>query len=216
MRIGKVVKSNSHCDYVIEVDDRLSVKTPPSPEDYSFGSFVKLETPERHWGVGIIYNTQLFNPAFLNSGPRLSSDPNPIYAPDLQSEIKTLVAVVMVGTLEPPEHLTLGSRTLDMDSKPTQRPHIYGEQGIPRLVVPVNTLAHKMQDQEIYQFHQNRQGDPQFAYYGLLLNCGGSFSDHLIHQVLNEISPMFFGAQRQALEILTKELSWKMTMGAMR
>ncbi len=206
MRLGKVVKSNNHCDYVVEVDDRLTVKEPPVPEGYSFGNFVKLETKQRHWGVGVIYNTQLFNPAFLNSGPRLSSDPSPIYSPDLQSEIKTLLSVVMVGTLEPPERLTL----------PDQDHHCFGYQGIPKLVVPVNTFAYKMSETEVYQFHQDSSGNPQFAYYGLLQNCAGQFADHLIYQVLNEISPMFNGSQRRALEILSKELAWKMTMGTMR
>jgi hypothetical protein len=29
MRLGKVVRSNSHCDYVVQVDDALEVKTLP-------------------------------------------------------------------------------------------------------------------------------------------------------------------------------------------
>lgn len=210
LRLGKVVKSNSHCDYIVEVDDRMSVRHPPLPEAYGFGSFVKLETEDRHWGVGVVYNTQLFNPAFLNSGPRLSSDPSPIYTPDLQSEIKILLSVVLVGTLEPPE------RIAHEKNESTAPILIYGYQGIPKLVVPMDTLAYKMSQGEIHQFHQDRQGEPQFAYYGLLLNCGGTFADHLIYQVLGEIIPLFEGSQRRALEILSKELAWKMTMGAMR
>ncbi len=233
-RIGKVVKSNNHCDYVIEIDDRLSVKDPPEPEDYGFGSFLKLESKDRHWGVGIIYNTQLSNPAFLNSGPRLSTEPSPIYAPDLQTEIRTLVSVVLIGTLEPPERIEYlksesqvkkssqsgGSEGLETSNgrgKSKKNLHVYGYQGIPRVVVPVNTLAYTMGHDEIYQFHQDRMGKAQFAYYGLLLNCGGIFANHLIYQVLNEISPMFHDhQQKRALEILSKELSWKMTMGTMR
>lgn len=206
MRVGKVVKSNHHCDYVVEIDDRLTVKDPPAPEAYGFGTFIKLETKQRHWGVGVVYNTQLFNPAFLNSGPRLSTDPSPIYSPDLQSEIKTLVSVFLVGTLEPPERLTAP----DLDH------HVFGYQGIPKWVVPVNTFAYKMSEEDVYHFHQDSTGNPQFTYYGLLQQSAGSFSHHLIYQVLNEISPMFKGAHRRALEILSKELAWKMTMGAMR
>jgi hypothetical protein len=199
---------------VIEVDDRISVRYPPSPEDYGFGNFLKLETSERHYGVGIVYNTQLFNPAFLNSGPRLSSDPSPIYSPDLHSEIKTLLSVVLIGMLYPPEESFLDS---DTENNLKNRPKkICSYQGIPRVVVPANTLAYKMTKEEVYQFHQDPLGNPQFAYYGLLLNCGGIFSDHLIHQVLVEIIPMFGNSQRRALEILSKELAWKMTMGAMR
>jgi hypothetical protein len=94
--------------------------------------------------------------------------------------------------------------------------NVYGSQGIPRVVVPVNTPAYRMTDEEILHFHRDREGNTQFAYYGLLLESGGVFASHLICQVLSEISPMFYGSQKRALEILCKELSWKMTMGAMR
>ncbi|MDX2272642.1 MAG: hypothetical protein NW237_11960 [Cyanobacteriota bacterium] len=229
MRLGKVVKSNNHCDYVVEVDDRLSVKSPPAADDYGFGCFVRLDTHNRHWGVGVIYNTQLFNPAFLNSGPRLSSQPNPIYSPDLQNEIKTLLAVVLIGSLQekilPARPDSQTKPTLKSESSSKPRPDsspspsattYYGYQGIPKAVVPIDTLVYRMTSQEIHQFHQNIEGKSQFTYYGLLLNCGGIFSSHLIQQVLNEISEMFEGSQRRAIETLSKELSWKMTMGAMR
>ncbi|MFQ3613426.1 MAG: hypothetical protein SNJ68_06900 [Cyanobacteriota bacterium] len=197
MRLGKVVRSNNHCDYVVQVDDVLEVKNPPAPDDYGFGSFVKLESEQRHWAVGLVYNTQLVNPMFLNSGPRLSSEPNPYFSPDLQNEVRTLLSVVLIGALD--------------------GQHGYGNQGIPRVVVPVNTPVFRMSQEEVLHFHQDPQGQTQFSYYGLLLSSGGNFADHLIYQVLNDITPMFGDpAQQRALQILSKELSWKMTMGAMR
>ncbi len=197
MRLGKVVRSNNHCDYVVQVDDALEVKNPPAPEDYGFGSFVKLESEQRHWAVGLVYNTQIVNPLFLNSGPRLSSDPNPYFSPDLQSEVRTLLSVVLIGSLD--------------------EQHGYGKQGIPRVVVPVNTPVFRMSQEEVLRFHQNPQGQTQFSYYGLLLSSAGHFANHLVCQVLNDITPMFTDpAQQRALQILSKELSWKMTIGAMR
>ena len=208
IKLGKVVKSNGHCDYVVQVDDRLEVADPPSGSDYGFGSFVKLVV-EDEWeptcAVGVVYNTQLFNPSFLNTGPRLSSDPSPIFAPDLQTEIRTLLNVALVGTLEIPP-LTGGNT----------RAKAYGIQGIPRLVVPVNTTSYAMTEDEVYRFHRDRTGELQFTYYGLLLNNGGPFAQQLICQVLDEVSDMFYGSQKRALEILSRELSWKITMGAMR
>nr|WP_279611362.1 hypothetical protein [Thermostichus vulcanus] len=192
-----MVRSNNHCDYVVQVDDVLEVKNPPAPDDYGFGSFVKLESEQRHWAVGLVYNTQLVNPMFLNSGPRLSSEPNPYFSPDLQNEVRTLLSVVLIGALD--------------------GQHGYGNQGIPRVVVPVNTPVFRMSQEEVLRFHQDPQGQTQFSYYGLLLSSGGNFADHLIYQVLNDITPMFGDpAQQRALQILSKELSWKMTMGAMR
>ena len=198
MQLGKVVKSNSHCDYVVQLADEMEVLTPPKPEDYGFGCFVKLETEARHWAVGLVYNSQLANPMFLNSGPRLLNEPDPLFTPDLIRETRTLLWTVLIGTLEKVNDL------------------IYGQQGIPRLVVPVNTPVCTMSQAEIYSFHRNREQQPQFCYYSHLLKSGGSFAGQLIEQVLQEVGPMFTGIDRRALEILGKELAWKHTVGIMR
>lgn len=201
MRLGKVVKSNSHCDYVVQLDDQLEVVNPPQADDYGFGCFVKLENPGvRHWAVGMIYNSQLFNPMFLSNGPRLSSEPDPMFAPDLIVETRTLLGVVLIGSI-----VGRGEAA-------------FGCHGIPKVVVPVNTPAFVMNRDEIYRFHLNQNQQPQFCYYSHLLRFGGSFATQLTQQVLQELadSQLFTGAEQRALEILCKELSWKQTMGAMR
>ncbi|MBD2463863.1 hypothetical protein H6G89_22945 [Oscillatoria sp. FACHB-1407] len=201
MRLGKVVKSNSHCDYVVQLDDTMEVEHPPQADDYGFGTFVKLEEPDvRHWAVGLVYNSQLFNPMFLSNGPRLSSDPDPLFAPDLINETRTLLGVVLIGCLKQEPDRT------------------YGVHGIPRIVVPVNTKVFRMTPDEIYQFHLNSSDRPQFSYYSHLLQFGGSFAAQLTQQVLKELadSSLFGESDRRALEILCRELSWKTMMGAMR
>ena len=200
MQLGKVVKSNSHCDYVVQLNDEMGVQAPPAPEDYGFGCFVKLETEKRHWAIGLIYNSQLFNPNFLNSGPRLSSEPDPIFTPDLINETRVLLGTVLIGTLE------------------RQDNQLYGQHGIPRIVVPVNTPVYKMTESEIHCFHLSQTGRPQFCYYSHLLRAGGAFASQLTHQVLEALikSDFFTGADQRALHILCKELSWKNTMGAIR
>ncbi len=201
MRLGKVVKSNSHCDYVVQLDDQMEVSQPPQADDYGFGCFVKLESPgARHWAVGMIYNSQLFNPTFLSNGPRLSSEPDPMFAPDLILETRTLLGVVLIGTMA------------------GQGKQTYGVQGIPRVVVPVNTSTFLMDSNEIYRFHLNQAQQPQFCYFSHLLKFGGSFASQLTQQVLKELadSNLFSGSGQRALEILYKELSWKNTMSAMR
>jgi hypothetical protein len=195
MRLGKVVKSDSHCDYIVQVDDEMEVVTPPQPEDYGFGRFVKLETSDRHWGVGIIYNSQLFNPMYLSTGPRLTAAPDPLFTPDLLRDTRTLLSVVLIGTQTDPS---------------------YGWQGIPRLVVPVNTPVTTLTPAEVRAFHLDQHQQPQFCYYSHLLRSGGAFASQLLEQILAEISPLFQGSDRRALEILLKELTWKQTMGSMR
>jgi hypothetical protein len=201
MRLGKVVKSNSHCDYIVQLDDQMDVSHPPGADDYGFGCFIKLEEPgARHWAVGVIYNSQLFNPMFLSNGPRLSSEPDPMFTPDLITETRTLLGVVLIGTMA------------------DAGKHTYGVHGIPRVVVPVNTPAYLMSRDDIYRFHLNQEQCPQFCYYSHLLRCGGGFAAQLTQQVLKELadSRLFSGAEQRALEILCKELAWKNTMAAMR
>jgi hypothetical protein len=200
MRLGKVVKSNSHCDYIVQVDDSMDFDNPPQADDYGFGSFVRLENSDRHWAVGLIYNSQLFNPMFLNMGPRLSSEPDPVFTPDLITETRTLLWTILIGNLE------------QNGGKP------YGIHGIPKVVVPVNTPVYRMTEDEIYRFHLNSHQRPQFCYYSHLLKCGGTFAVQLTQQVLTELinTNLFTGADQRALKVLCKELSWKSTMGAMR
>lgn len=200
MRLGKVVKSNSHCDYIVQLDDAMSYDHSPQPDDYGFGSFVRLDSNDRHWAVGLIYNSQLFNPMFLSMGPRLSSEPDPLFTPDLINETRTLLWTVLIGTLE------------------TSQGEFYGTHGIPRAVVPVNTPVYKMTQDEIYRFHLNQNQRPQFCYYSHLLRGGGTFAAQLTQQVLTELidSTLFTGPDLRALIVLCKELSWKNTMSAMR
>ncbi len=199
-RLGKVVKSNSHCDYVVQVDDGQDVADPPCPEDCGFGQFVSFDNDSRHWAVGLVYNSQLFNPLFFNNGPRLSSEPDPLFTPDLVQETRTLLGVVLVGTLAG----EAGDR--------------YGVHGIPKVVVPANTPVYKMDQAQVHQFHRSSTGQSQFSYYSHLLRAGGLFAAQLAQQVLAELaeSDLFSGADQKALGMLVKELSWKNTLGAIR
>jgi hypothetical protein len=197
-RIGKVVKSNSHCDYIVQVDDAQDVVSPPRPEECGFGQFVSLDNAERHWAVGIVYNSQLFNPMFLNTGPRLSSEPDPMFTPDLVQETRTLLGIVLVGNWAENDSLR------------------YGIHGIPRVVVPANTPVYQMSASDVHRFHLDAEQRPQFRYYSHLLRSGGLFAQQLAQQVLTELvdSDLFGEADQRALRVLCKELSWKNTMGA--
>jgi hypothetical protein len=197
--LGKVVKSNSHCDYVVQLDTPNDVENPPKIEDYGFGQFVRFDS-HRHWAVGIVYDTQLFNASFMNSGPRLTSAPDPVFTPDLVQDTCILLNVVLVGSLQKGD------------------PIDYGLHGIPRVVIPASTPVCQMDTTEIHHFHLAADGRPQFSYYGHLLRSGGGFAAQLTQQVLSELieTALFSGADQRALQVLSKELSWKSTMGAMR
>jgi hypothetical protein len=135
---------------------------------------------------------------YLNTGPRLTSEPDPLFTPDLIRETRTLLWTVLIGTLE------------------KQGNQVYGQQGIPRVVVPVNTLVWTMDSAEVHAFHLDQQRQTQFCYYTHLLRAGGVFASQLVQQILQEVSLFFTGRDRRALEILGKELSWKHTINSIR
>lgn len=69
MRLGKIIKSNSHPDYICQVYAAGEVGQPPARQDYAFGTFVRVELGGDRWLVGIIYDTMLFNPEFVTTYP---------------------------------------------------------------------------------------------------------------------------------------------------
>lgn len=196
--LGHIVKSNSHCDYVAQLVDRLDVPHPPAPEDYGFGRFVKLEDEQRHWAVGVIYNSQLLNPQFHQTSPRLTTSADTFLSPDLVSETRTLLWIALIGHLVTAEGQT------------------YGQQGMPTLVVPVNTPVWQLTTAEVLAFHRNAQGQAQFRYYAHLLRSTGNYAAPLLAQILETITPLFSGTEQRSLEIISKELAWRHTLGSLR
>src|SRR5205807_4401333 len=94
MYIGKIVKSDSHINYVCQIYGPREVEVEPDPSDYAFGRFVRVavrsgpsDDPNTQldlalgksqepitYAVGVIYDTILLNPAFGSLGPRLSNE----------------------------------------------------------------------------------------------------------------------------------------------
>ena len=68
----------------------------------------------------------------------------------------------------------------------------------------------------VRSFHQDEAGHTQFSYYSHVLKSGGLFASQLMEQVLGQMSDLFEGSDRRALDILRKELLWKHTLGMMR
>ena len=54
MLIGKIIKSNSHTDYICQVYGHGEVEVTPTADDYAFGTFVRTAQEDDRWLVGII------------------------------------------------------------------------------------------------------------------------------------------------------------------
>ena len=100
VKIAKIVKSNSHVDYVGRVIDSLDAAEPPSAEDYGFAQFVRIPFEEGEELVGVVYTTQLANPEYGSFGPRLSPQTDlAVLSPDYLNEQGVLLGILLLGLL---------------------------------------------------------------------------------------------------------------------
>src|SRR5436305_1095539 len=146
VRIAKIVKSNSHVDYVGRVFDRLDVDDPPSASDYGFAQFVSV--PLGGGGeevIGVIYNSLLINPEYGSFGPRLSTaTDNSVLSPDYLNEQGLLVGILLLGWRDTEEK---------------------NHHAIPRRVIPVNQEVYSLGEWDVQRFHLEEDGRVRLHYY---------------------------------------------------
>jgi hypothetical protein len=162
MFIGKIVKSDSHINYVCQIYGPREVEVEPGPPDYAFGRFVRiavrssqLDDPDTTldlalgisqepvtYAIGVIYDTILLNPAFGSLGPRLSNETQvELFSPDYISEKAVLIYVMVLGMME-------------LRPSPSGSPGILSTMhGVPLLSLELGSEIETMTDEEVRAFH---------------------------------------------------------------
>ncbi|HMF55518.1 MAG TPA: hypothetical protein VK619_04100 [Pyrinomonadaceae bacterium] len=196
VRLAKIVKSNSHVDYVGRVIDHLDVDSPPAATDYGFAQFVSIPVDDVEI-VGVIYNSQLANPDYGNFGPRLSpaSDLS-VLSPDYLNEQGTLIGILLLGWRD-----KAGSEN---------------QQAVPRRVIPVNQDVYALDAEGVRRFHAGRDGRVQLHYYSQVITHAGAFAVPLIEAIIEQLEPACLPEERQRLCVLKQALVWQRTVGGMR
>jgi len=162
MFIGKIVKSDSHINYVCQIYGPREVEVEPGPADYSFGRFVRVairsaQTDDPNatldfalglsqepitYAVGVIYDTILVNPAFGNLGPRLSNETQvELFSPDYISEKAVLIYIMVLGMVEL-------RQTSEGKTQVFSAMH-----GVPSLSLELGSEIETMNDEEVRKFH---------------------------------------------------------------
>ena len=187
--IGKIVKSNSHVDYVCQVYGQGEVVSAPLPTAYTFGTFVSIAL-ENDAGtlVGVIYNTLLMNPDFGSLGPRLSprSDVE-IFSPDYLAETATLVGIFALGSIDP-----LGR----------------AQQGVPALAAAVNCSVERLTGAALRSFHTDERGRLNLRYAPLILAQNNPLASSLLISVIDQLAAIFPASCAQ-LTVMRNNLAWK-------
>lgn len=194
MRLAKIVKSNSHVDYVGRVIDKLDADAPPAPADYGFAQFVSIPLADEEI-VGVIYNSLLANPDYGNYGPRLSPAAElSVLSPDYLNEQGLLIGILLLGWREGDEN----------------------HHRVPRHVIPVNQDVLRLNDEDVYRFHLDATGRVQLHYFSQVLTHAGPFAVSLIEAILEQLEPLCSTEERQRLCVLKQSLIWQRTVGGMR
>jgi hypothetical protein len=195
MSIGKLVRSNSHADYICQIYGPGETEAPSTPVDHAFGTFVRIPLASTQGDLaGLIYDTVLLNPEFGSLGPRLSPMPDlAIFSPDYLAEKITLVGITAIGTLTP-----AGTTT----------------HGVPPLAAQIDTLVERMDDDDIRRFHRPVGGSPvvRIGYAPLLLSLGSPLTRHPLLNVVDRLA-ILFPDQSAHISVLRSELAWQAVIG---
>ena len=196
MKIAKIIKSNSHIDYIGRVIDELDSTNPPLPSDYGFAQFVKLPLDDDDEIVGVIYNSLLVNPEYANFGPRLSPKPElGNFSPDYLNEQGFLIGILLLGTKAENGKIL---------------------HGVPRRVVPPGQDVYKINANEVRKFHTDANDCLQIHYYSQVVAHAGLFAVPLLEAVIEQLSLECKDEDKKRLDVLKQSLAWQRTLGGMR
>jgi len=195
-KIAKIVKSNSHVDYVGRIIDALDSDAPPQSSDYGFAQFVSMPLEDHSEVIGIVYNSQLANPDYASFGPRLSPRADlSVLSPDYLNEQGVLIGILLLGWRD-------GEKKI--------------HQTVPRRVVPANQDVYHLAEKDAQSFHRDAQGQVQLHYYSQIITHAGAFSVALIEAIIEQLESACTPEEKQRLCVLKQTLVWQRTVGGMR
>jgi hypothetical protein len=193
LEIGRIVASHDQTDYVIQVNASGDVALPPTPIEYGFGQFVGLPI-EADLLVGLIYTTQLINPAYGALGPRLSTEQElPVFSPDYLPETATVVGVTVVGTIR------------HANGRPTY------DQATPVVAPTIDSPVHLLSDDEFLAFHFPN-GRLRLAYFPRLLSRPFPSLADLLSSILDRLAVNRPDEQRR-LDVTRRNIRWRAIVG---
>ena len=234
MFIGKIVKSDSHINYVCQIYGPHEVEAQPTPADYAFGRFVRIairsqqaDDPDVNlslmlgknhepvtYAIGVIYDTILQNPDFGILGPRLSNEAQvELFSPDYIAEKRVLIYVMILGMIE--QRVLNGKAEI-----------LSTMQGVPLLSLELDSEIEIMSEEEVRAFHffadatnatdvtsvtnpDNRSPYLHMGYLPHIIAQRNSLLPMVTLRIIEQLEALF--PQNQALlSIVKRNFSWKL------
>ncbi|MFP8888531.1 hypothetical protein ACLI4U_02025 [Natrialbaceae archaeon A-CW2] len=197
VRIGSIVSSNSHLDYVVEVFKDRDCTRPPELHEREFGQpvFIKKTVNGTEYAVmGVIYDTQLVDPDQGRTGPRLAQDDQAQFTPGYIEERTTLAGVALLGTAAITDDRTI--------TEPTHR--------MPRWTLEVEDTVFHCPDEVTVAFH-TVDDQIQLAYMDRLVDVAGDLGAEVIVTLIERLRGMLADddQNQRVLDVVEQNVQWQ-------
>ncbi len=197
VRIGSIVSSNSHLDYVAEVYKDRDCDRPPELHEREFGQpiFIKKTVDgTEHAIVGVIYDTQLVDPDQGRTGPRLAQDDQAQFTPGYIEERTTLAGIALLGTAVITDDRTITDPSHQM----------------PRWTLEVDDTVYHCPNQFTKTFHLV-DGQVQLAYLDRLVDIAGSLGAEVVVTLINRLRELLpeDDSNQRVLDVVEQNVQWQ-------
>ncbi|MDJ0626413.1 MAG: hypothetical protein QNJ31_08635 [Candidatus Caenarcaniphilales bacterium] len=178
-KIATIIKSISHIEYVAQVINPKE-QVGLTSSDYKLGSFVLIGAKY----VGLIYDTEIFNPNSLT----LSSQKEEfeIFIPDYQDEIDILLKILVLGELD----------------------NNIANQGLPSRALEAGMEVSQMSPNQIKDFHLSPENKVQVKYHSSLNNFGSKLNPGLFKLISEQLKALLSPEQYKIIEVIERNLLW--------
>ena len=197
VRIGSIVSSNSHLDYVAEVYKERDCDRPPKLHEREFGQPVflkKVVDGTEHVVIGVIYDTQLVDPDQGRTGPRLAQDDQAQFTPGYIEERTTLAGIALLGT------------AVITDDRAIAEP----SQQMPRWTLEVDDTVYHCPEQFVETFHRV-DGSVQLAYMDRLVDIAGDLGAEVVVTLIDRLRSLLpeDDSAQQVLDVVEQNVQWQ-------
>ena len=197
VRIGSIVSSNSHLDYVVEVFKERDCDRPPELHEREFGQpiFIKKTIDgSEHAVIGVIYDTQLVDPDQGRTGPRSAQDDQAQFTPGYIEERTTLAGVALLGTAIISDDRTIVNPSHQM----------------PRWTLEVEDTVFHCPDELTTKFH-TVDGQIQLAYIDRLVDIAGNLGAEVITALINRLRSTLpdDDQNHRVLDVVEQNIQWQ-------
>jgi len=197
VRIGSIVSSNSHLDYVVEVYKERDCERPPELHEREFGQpvFIKKTVDgTEHAVMGVIYDTQLVDPDQGRTGPRLAQDDQAQFTPGYIEERTTLAGVALLGTAVITDDRTITNPTHQM----------------PRWTLEVDDTVFHCPDDITRSFH-TIDDQIQLAYIDRLVDIAGDLGAEVIVTLIDWLRGLLpeDDPNQRVLDVVEQNVQWQ-------